>query len=156
MQKSVEVLIHIKFLLNNGLLERMANLIYDCTWIVGINESEKNLLTSDNPVTLVRDPSQFDLHFFSGIETISYPLNSKMILMLTNPQNKKFALDHNTYVNLQPIAIDYYNNQQALYCNRYIYGNDIKTIEQSGCRNFHKKKSSPREINNSLLSLNAE
>ena len=113
--------IQAKFILSN--YETFAGILQNHIWLIGINDTIKPLLTSDNPVT------KYSYQCFSGIFSegieIAFPINSRITLIMRDRQ--KFYRYLNQDCKLFPLTIsdvEHYNKLQIYNSNRFVFSSD--------------------------------
>ena len=113
--------VHAKFILNH--YEQVAQIFNSHIWLIGINDTEQPLYTSDHPV--VRHPYLSLGGIASeGIE-IAFPLNTRVILIMRDKQYfQEQANQDNKLLLLTLEDIEHYNRLQIYNSNRYVFCSD--------------------------------
>jgi len=108
-------------------VEQMMQVLLGHFWFIGINETGKELYTSDDPV-VVRAHKSHPLMSMTGIASkgveIAFPLTPKLILILFE---RSFHCDLNNrpyeHITLNEEDVIYYNEMQVEQSRRQIYSN---------------------------------
>ena len=114
---------HAGFIFKEGLQERLTEILLNHIWIIGVNESDQFLYTSDNPV--VRQSYQ-NKPGYAGLASpgiqISLPLTPEYILLLCEKNTFKEVAHLDCHsLSLDSEGVRYYNHLQVFQSYRQIY-----------------------------------
>jgi hypothetical protein len=128
---------HVKFMFDPEITLRLTHTLYNHIWLVGINKTNFNFYTSDNPVVKngrIKDELiSYEGLGSKGIE-IAFPISSNLIIILVEREyfkdyekveNQFIVLDNEEY-------IKWYNSIQVLSSFRQVYceDNEFNFIQQ--------------------------
>ena len=113
-----DTVVHSKFILDH--YPEVAQILSNHVWIIGINDTDQPLFTSDHPV--VRHSYLSSVGIASkGIE-ISFPLNSTVILIMLEKQHfHKFNKQDSKLFPLTLEDVEHYNRLQICNSNRFVF-----------------------------------
>ena len=113
--------IHAKFIFEH--YEDFAKILQNHICMIGINDTDKPLFTSDNPVIKYSHLSHSGIAS-EGIE-IAFPLNSKIILIMLERQHFYQCINQDSKI--FPLTIndvEHYNKLQVFNSNRFVFSSD--------------------------------
>ena len=134
--KDMSSLVQAGMIFDEDTLLRFVEGLLTHIWIIGKNNTENPLYTSDNPV--VRTPHYSDPYkSYSGLGSygieIAFPLNSQLILLLFERNAFKNHLDkENKIISLDDENVEYYNSFQVSrsYQRVFCSSNNFKLIRE--------------------------
>ena len=129
-------ILHIDFLLNNDVFDKLIEDIFDHIWIILVNESDIPFITSDHPVVKHSNISHPVLSYTGlkspGIE-IAFPLSPKYCLLLAERSYSKiFEPFEDRKMHANKDNVMFYNSLQVIQSYRYIFSSssDFKMAEE--------------------------
>lgn len=150
-KKELESLFHSSFIMNNELIEEIANIINNHIWIFGVNNTQIPFYTSDNPIV---KKGHLENSFYSnsglaskGVE-IAYPINSKIILLMFEKTYFNHFRDRNLkfYKMKDEKKIKYYNSLQVFESNRQVFCKiDDFDLAKKMCTKYPKYRKENRD-----------
>lgn len=127
MPKQTRKILHTMTLLNNELLEHIANTINEGIWIFGTNRTDEPFITSDHPVVVKQGMSAKTI--FADVGGIVYPLTPKLVLVIYPPTSKDIKdLKGNEFYSVKNKGVDYFNGLQKEQAGKYIYSDSENTL----------------------------
>ncbi|MBD2665473.1 hypothetical protein B6N60_04384 [Richelia sinica FACHB-800] len=110
--------VHAKFIMTY--YDKVAKIFDNHIWIIGINNTEQHLFTSDNPVVSHAHLSSNGIAS-EGIEIV-FPIDGKLILIMKDKLYFNEYIDRNNrLIILKSNDVDYYNSLQVYNSNRQIF-----------------------------------
>ena len=149
--KDISEVLHIRYLFHHDSVSRLAEIIRRGIWIIGVDKKDE-IVTSDNPITMIFESSRFSVTDFSALNMVSFPLCSRMILLIFSPKCHDLIPLEQKFVPLDSSSIQCINLQQALTCDRYMIGRDANNLRKvaNGCM-CDQRNQSYNEKNNYLF-----
>ncbi len=115
-------LLHAQILMDPEIIEKFAETIRGKMWMVDCNQTDVPFITSDNPI--VRFGHQGMQGFNSKGSEIFFPLNTKLVLVLRDPEAFWYEEEsYNHFINVSRTEVEYYNSLQIQQNYRYIFNN---------------------------------
>jgi len=113
-----EPVLHGDFMLNH--YDEFAKKLRSFIWMIGVNDSDTPIYTSDHPV--VRFPHSSSNGLFSEGMEIVFPIDRKLILIMLEPNYfQNFAHRDCKLMQLNPDEIVQFNTLQVAECCRFVF-----------------------------------
>jgi hypothetical protein len=145
LQQDASSVLQAKFILKY--YAELSKALLNHIWLIGINDTEELLLTSDHPVVKHQLESQ-NLSGYSseGIEVV-FPLNSKLVLILFEKDYfKQYCHLDGKLFPLTRENIIHYNSLQVFYSYRFVFSQENNfQLVQNICQEYPDVCSSNRE-----------
>lgn len=113
-------LFHAQFLMDEEAMATFAIRFREKIWIIGYNQTDIPLFTSDNPIVKF---GHRGMHGFNskGIE-IFFPISTNLVLILKDKEDFWFDSEfYNHFISLAPDEVAFYNSLQVQQSYRYIF-----------------------------------
>lgn len=127
-KKEMEPVLHAQILIDNKTVEEIACILMNHIWLVGVNTTGKSLYTSDNPIVR-KGHIKNKFMSYSGLASqgieISYPINSKLLLILyERTYFNEATLFENRFIKMNKQEVEYYNSLQVFQSYRQLFSYD--------------------------------
>jgi hypothetical protein len=118
MTKEQSQLLHIAAITDNEVVQLLAYILCNYIWVIGVNNSDIPLYTSDNPVVIspqeITETSSFEQLLVKVGTEVAYPVNSNLILLLFERTHYKNMLSlENRFHELNEDVVKEYNALQV-------------------------------------------
>jgi len=121
-------LVQLGMLTDSAAIHKMANVLLNHIWVLGVNESTTPLWTSDHPVVRkasIRDDHKSYMGLASPGIRVSLPVSPKYILLLFDGEYFSYLRYRDGgRVSLSGKEVEQYNQLQVLQANRQVFSQD--------------------------------
>ncbi|MBX9839197.1 MAG: DUF4238 domain-containing protein [Silvanigrellaceae bacterium] len=124
MDKSDHVIHHTNLMFSYELFETIKNSLLSHFYIIGCNNTNIDLYTSDSPIVLYSHNKEYPYgrgFCAPGIEVFFPISNDYIISYFERSYFKDLSIPNNPFIDLKDRNIEYYNSQQVIEAERFIY-----------------------------------